>query len=161
MLIFSIRPMSYPNKYLSVNTDRPFFGGYYLTVAKTKDQKSISFTSTQSIINNEITETPSLHYNPGENSFLYFKPALDAYGALIAVAENSVEPSILSKLYINMINISTCYIYVHTANSDPAIDYPNTYVLSYHAAEDKVYFSKSPLYPNEKIWLIDIYPQHD
>ncbi|HWD13414.1 MAG TPA: hypothetical protein VG519_08685 [Pseudochrobactrum sp.] len=161
MLVFSIRPMSYPNKYLSVNTESPFGGGYNLTVSKTKDRNSIAFTSSQSIINNEITESPSLYYNPGENSFLYIAYITDGYGASPAIALNGSVPSMLSKLYIKMINISTCYIYLNLGNNNPTTDYKNTYVLSYHAAEDKVYFSKSPLYPNEKIWLIDIYPQHD
>lgn len=161
MFIFSIRPMSYPNKYLSVATDIIFSEGYLLTVTSTNDQKSIAFTSKQSIINIDITGSPSLLYNPGANSFLYFEDITDGYGAKDCYASYKKTPSEMKKFYIKMINISTCYIYLNTQNGEPLTDYKNTYVLSYHAEKDRVYLSNSPLYPNEKIWLIDIYPQQD
>lgn len=167
MFVFSLRPASYPTKYLSVSvknwTDTR---AYFLAVKNTQDHDTIAFTTTQSILNSEVTGSPSLLYNPGANGFLEYQDFPLPKGERRAYVYTFVSPLEISKFYIKIISTSTntitnrCYIYTNTNNSnDPQQDFTNNLVLSYDETIDNVYFSQSPLSPQDKIWLIDIYPQ--
>lgn len=157
MFIFSLRPASYPYNYLSAYYHD--FRSYDLTVNSDNNQETIAFITSQSILNGEVTGSPAPLYCIPQSGFLDFWINSRVPGENDAILFNTITPVTTSKLYIKMIDMSRCYIYLNDNSNDPFIDYTNTYVLSYDLKRDYVYFSNSPLYPENKIWFIDIYTQ--
>lgn len=157
MTKFTLRPISNSSKYLKVIDLN--LGRKYLQVTdldpRPQFADSVIFESNQTPNSNVLSPDTATIKDVTSGVFIYIDTDFDSYGA--SYTKLTPETNIASQFNIQMIDENTCYILSNYVNgTNPFVNYNTSCALSYWKNDPNTYFSKSPAYPDQKLWYIDI-----
>lgn len=153
MFIFSLKPKSYQNEYLSAISTSPLTSGTYtgfkLTAKTTADNNhNIDFTNANSIqdLSGTLQKT-SVFYNPGLGGFIHALSSTATNGIIGLGLVTNVTPIQATKFEIVKIDENTGNIYTTIDNIE--------YALAHDEDSDSVYLQSGVRNPSNKKWTIN------
>jgi uncharacterized protein YukJ len=150
-------PLNDRNSYLSVLTENENSNRHKLFINKTNENYPRLFTTSQNISHIYYPTKPSELYCPDVNGFIHSDMDTNSRGNCSVWVDGAISPQSATKYYIIYVGMNTCFVFSNPITEDYIESPYNNYLLTTTLDRELFYISSNSLWPNQKLWYIEIY----